>query len=124
MKETYPEILVKIRHDDVILRQLTSFSYIFPYYDVIDKNADVSKNNDVVVKIIIVNKRTKVPLLPFIKMALIFFPFPQFQEKNKKMTKLNKKIYNKNKKMMDWTACISQMSHKMIILTLTNYGHY
>ena len=44
MKGTYAEILVKIRHDDVILRHLTSFSYIFPYYDVIDKNADVSKN--------------------------------------------------------------------------------
>ena len=25
MKETFPEILVKIRHDDVILRQVTTF---------------------------------------------------------------------------------------------------
>jgi hypothetical protein len=39
MKGTYPNILVKIRHDDVILRHVTSFSYIFPYYDVIDKTS-------------------------------------------------------------------------------------
>ena len=44
IKETFSESLVKIRHDDVILRHVTSFSYIFPYYDVIDKNVDVSKN--------------------------------------------------------------------------------
>ena len=43
IRETFSEVFVKIRHDDVILRQLTSFSYIFLYYDVIDKNADVSK---------------------------------------------------------------------------------
>ena len=43
MKWTYPEIFVKIRHDDVILQLVTSFSYIFPYYDVIDKNADISR---------------------------------------------------------------------------------
>ena len=55
-RETFPEILVKIWVDDVILLDMTWFSYIFPYYDVIDKNADVSKNNDVIVKIIIVNK--------------------------------------------------------------------
>ena len=30
--------------DDIILRHLTSFSYIFPYYDVTDKNADISNN--------------------------------------------------------------------------------
>ena len=41
MKLTYPEIFMKIRHDDVILQLVTSFSYIFPYYDVIDKNADI-----------------------------------------------------------------------------------
>ena len=55
MKETYPGSLVKIRHDDVILRHLTSFSYIFPYYDVIDKNADVGENNDVMANIIFAN---------------------------------------------------------------------
>ena len=55
MKETYPEIFVQIRQDDVILRHLTSFSYIFPYYDVIDKNADVSENNDVMANVIIGN---------------------------------------------------------------------
>ena len=43
IRETFSEVFVKIRHDDVILRQLTSFSYIFLYCDVIDKNADVSK---------------------------------------------------------------------------------
>ena len=53
LKGTYPEILVKIRQDDVILRHVTLFSYIFPYYDVIDENADVSKNNDVTCKILI-----------------------------------------------------------------------
>ena len=47
IKETFSESLVKIRHDDVILRHVTSFSYIFLYNDVIDKCADVSKNNDV-----------------------------------------------------------------------------
>ena len=57
-------MLVKIWVDDVILLHMTWFSYIFPYYDVMDKNADISKNNDVIVKIIIVNKRTKVALLP------------------------------------------------------------
>ena len=35
---------MKIRNDDVILRYMTSSSYIFPYYDGIDKTADVSKN--------------------------------------------------------------------------------
>ena len=53
MKETYPEILVKIRHDDVILRQLTSFSYIFPYYDVIDKNDDVSTKKGLSVNVLL-----------------------------------------------------------------------
>ena len=43
MKWTYSEIFMKIRHDDVILQLVTSFSYIFPYYDVIDKNADISR---------------------------------------------------------------------------------
>ena len=51
IRQTFPEILVKIRHDDVILREITSFPYIFPYYDVIAKNADISKNNDVMEKI-------------------------------------------------------------------------
>ena len=51
MKETYPEIFVKIRRRDVILRHVTSFSYIFPYYSVIDKSADISKNNDVILKV-------------------------------------------------------------------------
>ena len=37
IKETFPVILVKIRHDDVILRHITSFFYIFPYYDIIKK---------------------------------------------------------------------------------------
>ena len=60
MKETYPESLVKIQQDDVILRHLTSFSYIFPYYDVIDKNADVSENNDVIAN------RNRIPLCYFI----------------------------------------------------------
>ena len=40
MRETCPQNLVKIRHDDVMLRHMTSFSYIFPYYDVISKNTD------------------------------------------------------------------------------------
>ena len=45
MKGTYSEILVKMRHGDVILRHVTLFSYIFPYRDVIDKNfPTVSKN--------------------------------------------------------------------------------
>ena len=47
IRETFPEIFVKIRPDDVILQSVTSFSYIFPYYDVIDKNDDVSKKTDV-----------------------------------------------------------------------------
>ena len=63
-RETFPEILMKIWLDDVILRHVTQFSYIFPYYDVINKNADISKNNDVRVKVIIANKHTNVPLLP------------------------------------------------------------
>ena len=46
--QTYPEILVKIRHDDVILLRVTSFSYTFPHYDVTYKTADVSKKNDVI----------------------------------------------------------------------------
>ena len=29
---------MKIRRGDIILQPVTSFSYIFPYYDVIDKN--------------------------------------------------------------------------------------
>ena len=37
IKETFPVILVKIQHDDVILRHITSFFYIFLYYDVIKK---------------------------------------------------------------------------------------
>ena len=61
-RQTFPEVFVKIRHDDAILRHITSFSYIFPYYDVIDINADVSENNDVIVKVIIANKRTNVTL--------------------------------------------------------------
>ena len=43
IRETFFEDLVKIRHVDVKLRHMTSFSYIFPYYDVIDKNDDVSR---------------------------------------------------------------------------------
>ena len=62
IRETFPEIFVKIRRDDVILELMTSFSYIFPYYDVIDKNADISKNNDLRVKVIIANKHTNVTL--------------------------------------------------------------
>ena len=61
---TFPEVLVKIRHDDIILWHMTSFSYIFPYYDVIDKSADVSKNNDITVKVIIENECSNVTLLP------------------------------------------------------------
>ena len=34
---------MKISHDNVISQVMTSFSYIFPYYDVIDKNADISR---------------------------------------------------------------------------------
>ena len=52
-RETYPEVLVKIRHDDVILRHVTYFSYIFPIYDVINKNADVSKTDDVMAKVMV-----------------------------------------------------------------------
>ena len=63
IKQTYPDILVKIRHDDVILRHMTSFSYIFPYYDVIGKNADVSKYNDVIVIFFMANKSTNGTLL-------------------------------------------------------------
>ena len=54
---------MKIQHDDVILRYITLFSYIFPYYDVIDRNADVSKNNDVILKAVIANKCSNVTLL-------------------------------------------------------------
>ena len=50
-RQTFPEVFVKIRHDDAILRHMTSFSYIFPYYDVTNKSADVSKNNDVMIKV-------------------------------------------------------------------------
>ena len=56
IRKTFPEILVKIRQDGVILWHMTSFSYIFPYYDVIVIIADVSKNNDVMVKVNIANK--------------------------------------------------------------------
>ena len=45
-RETFPENLAKIRHDDVKLRHMTSFSYIFPYYDVITLSADVSKSSE------------------------------------------------------------------------------
>ena len=45
VKGIYPEILVKIWHDDVILRHMTSFPYIFPYYDVNYKSADLSREN-------------------------------------------------------------------------------
>ena len=55
IRETFPKSLVKIQHDDVKLRCITSFSYIFPYYDVIDKNADVSENNNVMANVIIAN---------------------------------------------------------------------
>ena len=51
IRETFPELLVKIGHDDVILRQITSFSYVFPYYDVIGKNADFGENNEVMPKL-------------------------------------------------------------------------
>ena len=44
--ETFPENFVKIRHDDVKLRHMMSFSYIFPYYDVITLSADVSKSSE------------------------------------------------------------------------------
>ena len=47
IRETYPESLEKNRQGDGELRHVTSFPYIFPYYDVIDKNADVSEKNDV-----------------------------------------------------------------------------
>ena len=63
-RETFPENFIKIWLDDVILRHVTQFSYIFSYYDVINKNADISKNNYVRVKVIIPNKHTNVPLLP------------------------------------------------------------
>ena len=43
IRETFPENFVKIRHVTVKLRHVTSFSYIFPIYDVIDKNDDVRK---------------------------------------------------------------------------------
>ena len=42
-KWTYPEILVKIHHDVVLLLRVMSFSYTFPYYYAIYKNADLSK---------------------------------------------------------------------------------
>ena len=48
-KWTYPEMLVKIHHDDVILLRVTSFSYNFPYYNATYKNADLSKKNDVII---------------------------------------------------------------------------
>ena len=38
---------MKFWRNDVISWRHTSFPYIFPYYDVIDKNADVSEKNDV-----------------------------------------------------------------------------
>ena len=63
MKQTYPEIFVNIGHDDVILWHMTSFPYIFPYYDVIGKSADISKNNDVIQKVSMENKSTYVTLL-------------------------------------------------------------
>ena len=44
IRGTYPESLEKNRQGDGELRHVTSFPYIFPYYDVIDKNADVSEN--------------------------------------------------------------------------------
>ena len=53
MEWTYPEIFMKIRHDDVILQVVTSFSYIFPYYDVIDKNADISRKKYTRVKFLL-----------------------------------------------------------------------
>ena len=53
IKETFPEILVKIRQDDVTLQLVTSFSYIFPYYDVIDKNADDSTKKCPIVKFLL-----------------------------------------------------------------------
>ena len=33
IEQTFPESLVKIRYDDVLVRHVTSVSYIFPYYD-------------------------------------------------------------------------------------------
>ena len=51
ISQTFPELLVKIQHDEVILRRITSFPYIFLYYDVIGKNAGISKNNDVMEEI-------------------------------------------------------------------------
>ena len=48
VKRTYPENLVKIHHDDVILLCMASFSYTFLYLDVIYKNADISNKNDVI----------------------------------------------------------------------------
>ena len=45
IRETFPESFVKIRHVSVKLRHVSSFSYIFPIYDVIDKNDDVSRKN-------------------------------------------------------------------------------
>ena len=49
VKWTYPGILVKIHHDDVILLRVTSFSYTFPYYNATYKNADLSKKNYVII---------------------------------------------------------------------------
>ena len=42
--ETFPAILVKIRHDDVILRHVTLFSIILPKKAW--KSADISKNTN------------------------------------------------------------------------------
>ena len=61
-KETFSGILVKIRHRDVILWHVTLFSYAIPYYDVIYKCADVSKNTDVIREIMISNKTPYVTL--------------------------------------------------------------
>ena len=44
MKGSYSEIIAKLRRCDVILRHVTSFSYILLYNDVIRKNAYVSEN--------------------------------------------------------------------------------
>ena len=61
--ETFADSLVKIWLHDVSLRDLTWFSYIFPYDDVINESADVTKNNDVMAKVNIGNKSCTIPLL-------------------------------------------------------------